>query len=175
VHVDASLDQIRSFNAAATAAASGEGAASSSGGGYDAGILEELPSRFERPNDRNRWERPLFVLRPDDEAESVAAALADLLAAVDGRELKPNLATVQVPHRHLLCCRFARVGRGLRRARRASLKPTTHAQGSRPWLAPRPRGRRPRPAPLDPGQLPQSGNEALLRNTFSFSAKAAPP
>ena len=23
--------------------------------------------RYERPNDRNRWERPLFVVRPEDD------------------------------------------------------------------------------------------------------------
>ena len=86
LHVDASVEQIQKFYA-------------STGGssGYDATAIEELPARYERPNDRNRWERPLFVLRPEDDEETLAPLFADVLAAVDGRELKPNLATVQQP------------------------------------------------------------------------------
>jgi hypothetical protein len=36
--------------------------ASSGGRRYSDQILEELPMRFEMPNDRNKWERPLFVV-----------------------------------------------------------------------------------------------------------------
>ena len=49
--------------------------------------------RYERPNDRNRWERPLFVIRPEDEA----LPLEDIHAAINGQQLNPNLATVQQP------------------------------------------------------------------------------
>ena len=90
MHLDATPDQIRTFHSAAV---TGEGGHSR----YDATALEELPARYERPNDRNRWERPLFVIRPDDDSEAVAQIFGDVIAAVDGHELKPNLATVQQP------------------------------------------------------------------------------
>jgi protein KTI12 len=60
---------------------------------YNPAILTDLPNRFERPNDRNRWERPLFVVRPEDER----IPLEDLMAAIDGQNLAPNLATVTQP------------------------------------------------------------------------------
>ncbi|KAJ1482999.1 chromatin associated protein KTI12 [Baffinella frigidus] len=60
IHCDATVEQLCTFNQEA-----GRGGGEA-GGRYEDWILEELPRRFERPNDRNRWERPLFVVRPED-------------------------------------------------------------------------------------------------------------
>ena len=96
VHCEATLEQIAQMNrAGGTCSAAGarstdgaEGAESAAGGAgagagpegeaaaagegrYEAWILKELPQRYERPNDRNRWERPLFVVpRPDPRARA---------------------------------------------------------------------------------------------------------
>lgn len=43
IHCDASQEQIEEFNRTS--------------GAYDERHIRELPTRFERPNDRNRWER----------------------------------------------------------------------------------------------------------------------
>lgn len=79
IHCDATVEQIAGFNAGT--------------GAYGESILAELPQRFERPNDRNRWERPLFVVRPEDEA----LPLDDVVSMIEGKSLNPNLATVSQP------------------------------------------------------------------------------
>jgi tRNA uridine 5-carbamoylmethylation protein Kti12 len=48
--------------------------------------IVELPMRFERPNDRNRWERPLFEVAVDDESLPVQ----DIAHVLAGFELKAN-------------------------------------------------------------------------------------
>jgi hypothetical protein len=118
VHVDATPEQIRTFHS------------SVGDSGYDAAALEELPSRYERPNDRNRWERPLFVLQPEDDDAAAAPLLADVLAAVDGLELKPNMATVQQPVAGPTRCRPRR------HARRAC--PVRRGGPAAPWRANKP-------------------------------------
>ena len=36
-------------------------------GGYDAAVFDDLVFRFERPDGKNRWDAPLFVLKPTPE------------------------------------------------------------------------------------------------------------
>eukprot|EP00960_Hanusia_phi_P075653 768452-Hanusia_phi.AAC.8 len=79
IHCDATTDEIVRFNAGTRA--------------YNESILAELPQRFERPNDRNRWERPLFVVRPEDDR----LPLEDIVTMIEGKSLNPNLATVSQP------------------------------------------------------------------------------
>ncbi|KAL6070180.1 kti12, chromatin associated [Balamuthia mandrillaris] len=53
-------------------------------------LFEDLANRFEEPNDRNRWDNPLFVLTPEEPTclEEVRAALFDRVSKA------PNLATI---------------------------------------------------------------------------------
>ncbi|KAG2489062.1 hypothetical protein HYH03_012498 [Edaphochlamys debaryana] len=104
VHVDTEVDTCRTWNAAR---AEGER--------YRPEIFEDLASRFERPDGRNRWDAPLFTLHPatglgcssggeggEPEAEvlgAVVRAVAEDAGGAGGaqarntRELLPNLAT----------------------------------------------------------------------------------
>ena len=43
-------------------------------GGYDAAIFDDLVFRFERPDGKNRWDAPLFVLKPSERLESRTGA-----------------------------------------------------------------------------------------------------
>jgi hypothetical protein len=43
-------------------------------GGYDAAIFDDLVFRFERPDGKNRWDAPLFVLKPSERLESSLGA-----------------------------------------------------------------------------------------------------
>lgn len=73
---------------------------------YDDNIFEDLARRFEKPDKRNRWDSPLFVLRPfDDGIGKSSAAIVDaagyLIQRVDSktrdvRILQPTLATQNV-------------------------------------------------------------------------------
>jgi len=42
----------------------GEGASPREWGGYEDVIFDDLVVRFERPDSKNRWDSPLFTLRP---------------------------------------------------------------------------------------------------------------
>jgi hypothetical protein len=73
VHVDTPTDTCRQWNQARPASSS-----------YSEEIFEDLACRFERPDTRNRWDAPLFTLRPllggsqlQEQLEAVAAAVAD--------------------------------------------------------------------------------------------------
>lgn len=73
VHVDSPTDTCRQWNQQREADSS-----------YSEPIFEDLACRFERPDSRNRWDSPLFTLRPllgsgpmQDQLEAVAAAVAD--------------------------------------------------------------------------------------------------
>ncbi|KAJ3165771.1 kti12, chromatin associated [Geranomyces variabilis] len=60
---------------------------------YAAGVQEELTSRFEEPDSRNRWDAPLYTLLRED-----PTPLADIIAAiVDRAPRAPNLSTVVKP------------------------------------------------------------------------------
>ena len=52
--------------------------------------MEELASRFEVPNPRNRWDRPLFTLNKDDSTPS-----QEILEALEDKASAParNVAT----------------------------------------------------------------------------------
>jgi protein KTI12 len=53
-------------------------------------LLNDFAARFEAPNDRQRWDRPLFTVHAEGAlpVEDVCAAL------MDGKQLKPNTSTV---------------------------------------------------------------------------------
>jgi tRNA uridine 5-carbamoylmethylation protein Kti12 len=53
---------------------------------YQESQIVELPMRFERPNDRNRWERPLFEVAVEEESLPVE----DIAHVLAGHELKAN-------------------------------------------------------------------------------------
>ncbi|CAG8606052.1 2446_t:CDS:2, partial [Acaulospora colombiana] len=62
--------------------------------GYETSLFDELVSRFEEPDDRNRWDSPLFTVIYDDEA----LPLEGIWDAVIVRKAKPpNLSTVAKP------------------------------------------------------------------------------
>ncbi|EPS66192.1 hypothetical protein M569_08584 [Genlisea aurea] len=73
------------------------------GSSYDDRILEDLIGRFERPDSRNRWDSPLFELRPHlDGIRKSSAAIADAVAYLtkrvdsktrDVKILQPTIAT----------------------------------------------------------------------------------
>lgn len=50
---------------------------------YSEAVFEDLAGRFERPDSRNRWERPLFALRPALGEELLARAVAEVAAGMD--------------------------------------------------------------------------------------------
>lgn len=70
---------------------------------YDDKIFEDLVRRFERPDSRNRWDSPLFELRPSREGtEKSSPAIVDAVTYLtkrvdsktrDVRVLQPTLAT----------------------------------------------------------------------------------
>ncbi|KAI3423881.1 hypothetical protein D9Q98_009715 [Chlorella vulgaris] len=73
VHVDTPPETCRQCNQEREAASS-----------YSETIFEDLACRFERPDSKNRWDSPLFTLRPllgssqmQEQLEAVAAAVAD--------------------------------------------------------------------------------------------------
>jgi len=59
-------------------------------GGYDPTLFEDLSQRFEEPNDKNRWDNPLFVLHAADSTpcETINDALFKTTAK------PPNIATL---------------------------------------------------------------------------------
>ncbi|KAL4432172.1 hypothetical protein ABPG77_005934 [Micractinium sp. CCAP 211/92] len=80
VHVDTPVESCREWNAARPA----EGA-------YSQEIFEDLACRFECPDSRNRWDSPLFMVRPllgqvqlQEQVAAVAAAVADRPPAARG-------------------------------------------------------------------------------------------
>ncbi|KAJ3273031.1 kti12, chromatin associated [Terramyces sp. JEL0728] len=67
---------------------------------YDAGMLENLCSRFEEPDGRNRWDAPLFIVIPKDESlamEGNATSNGIVEAAILKKAPAPNLSTVVKP------------------------------------------------------------------------------
>jgi len=103
VHVESDVDTCRQWNDARD------------GDSYSPVVFEDLSSRFERPDPKNRWDAPLFTIRPalgeihvSEQVEavstavtetsvkdaSVAAAAAGASApAATGRNLNPTMAT----------------------------------------------------------------------------------
>jgi len=58
-------------------------------GKWDEKLLEELSSRFEVPNPRNRWDRPLFSVNKDD-----VLPFQDILDGIDSSAVSmKNIAT----------------------------------------------------------------------------------
>ena len=72
VHCDAPEDDARAWNEARRGsggssddrAAASDPASAAEWGGWDAKIFDDLAFRFERPDGKNRWDAPLFTLRP---------------------------------------------------------------------------------------------------------------
>ena len=54
-----------------------DAAASNEWGGYDDSIFDDLVFRFERPDGKNRWDAPLFVLEPERGAIGAAGTEED--------------------------------------------------------------------------------------------------
>lgn len=102
VHVDTPAETCRGWNA-------GRG-----GDAYAAEVFDDLASRFERPEARNRWDAPLFTVSPAlgeahirEQAAAVAAAATESAAtaaaaavaagaavvATTGRALQPTCST----------------------------------------------------------------------------------
>jgi len=73
---------------------------------YDTNIFEDLVSRFEKPDRRNRWDSPLFELFPSrdelvETAPDIAEAVSYLTKKVDSKTrdvkvLQPTIATQTV-------------------------------------------------------------------------------
>lgn len=76
VHVDSGVEACRAWNA--TRAAAG-------GAAWAEPVFADLASRYERPDSRQRWDAPLFTVRPDreDRAEVDARLQAVLAHALD--------------------------------------------------------------------------------------------
>ena len=76
VHCDTPEDDARAWNEtrrASSTSTGGEGSGDTAGtagtkpeewGGWDAKIFDDLAFRFERPDGKNRWDAPLFTIRP---------------------------------------------------------------------------------------------------------------
>lgn len=111
VHIDTPVETCREWNSART------------GDKYSPELFEDLAGRFERPDARNRWDSPLYTVKPlegdfqsDERAEAIviastggaaeataaAVAVGASAAAPVGKELKPVLATMG----SALSCRF---------------------------------------------------------------------
>ena len=60
---------------ATTGKNAGDAAAPSEWGGYDGAIFDDLVFRFERPDGKNRWDAPLFVLEPELDGETSGGAV----------------------------------------------------------------------------------------------------
>eukprot|EP00124_Ichthyophonus_hoferi_P001687 Ihof_evm6s95 gene=Ihof_evmTU6s95 len=58
---------------------------------YNNDVLEELLMRFEEPDSRNRWDKPLFLVTPDDSLPLVAIETA----LYDKKPAPPTYATIQ--------------------------------------------------------------------------------
>ena len=54
-------------------------------GGYDAAVFDDLVFRFERPDGKNRWDAPLFVLKPTPEELGAADERGKNAAEDDAR------------------------------------------------------------------------------------------
>eukprot|EP00123_Amoebidium_parasiticum_P007416 comp18113_c1_seq1/m.18777 comp18113_c1_seq1/g.18777 ORF comp18113_c1_seq1/g.18777 comp18113_c1_seq1/m.18777 type:complete len:275 (-) comp18113_c1_seq1:164-988(-) len=80
VYCGVGKDRVREFNAQRP-----------QGEQYTPEILEELLMRFEEPDSRQRWDRPLFLVVPEDTMP--VAAIAEALLA--HRPPPPNQATAQ--------------------------------------------------------------------------------
>jgi protein KTI12 len=61
---------------------------------YDPDMFENLITRFEEPDSRNRWDSPLFTLLPEDNIEDFAQNIVDAL--ILRKAPPPNLSTVSV-------------------------------------------------------------------------------
>jgi protein KTI12 len=66
---------------------------------YDASIIENLVSRMEEPDGRNRWDAPLFIIIESDLALSTKTKTIDEItnAIVHKTPPKPNLSTINTP------------------------------------------------------------------------------
>ncbi|RIB18156.1 chromatin associated protein KTI12 [Gigaspora rosea] len=62
--------------------------------GYEATIFDELVSRFEEPDDRNRWDSPLFTVLYDDPVPSYDGIWDAIIVK---KAKPPNLSTVAKP------------------------------------------------------------------------------
>ncbi|CAG8579717.1 35689_t:CDS:2 [Gigaspora margarita] len=62
--------------------------------GYEATIFDELVSRFEEPDDRNRWDSPLFTVLYDDPVPSYDGIWDAIIVK---KAKPPNLSTVVKP------------------------------------------------------------------------------
>ncbi|GBG59230.1 hypothetical protein CBR_g32247 [Chara braunii] len=120
VHCDTPIDTARRWNKERAAAVPEGGGGSGGGGGVGGGggggassyhdeIFDDLVRRFERPDGRNRWDSPLFTIRPDAEDHSemmeLIAQVASLAQGLRGaatavakgpRNLQPTIATQTV-------------------------------------------------------------------------------
>jgi len=59
---------------------------------YDEEMFENLITRFEEPDSRNRWDSPLFTLLPDDNIEDFAQNIVDAL--ILRKAPPPHLSTI---------------------------------------------------------------------------------
>eukprot|EP01087_Luapelamoeba_hula_P023100 TRINITY_DN8444_c0_g1_i2.p1 TRINITY_DN8444_c0_g1~~TRINITY_DN8444_c0_g1_i2.p1 ORF type:complete len:275 (-),score=38.61 TRINITY_DN8444_c0_g1_i2:50-874(-) len=78
VYCDTTLEQAREWNTANEEAH------------YEAELFEDLSRRFETPNERNRWDAPLFTVKPDEPTPYEAIKEALLQRA----QKPPNIATI---------------------------------------------------------------------------------
>lgn len=103
VHIDTPVETCREWNELRN------------GDSFPSDIFEDLATRFERPDARNRWDAPLFSINPlldsdqitknieaivrvvveesQNDAVAAAAAVGASVVGSTGKELTPNLAT----------------------------------------------------------------------------------
>ncbi|CAI2191956.1 16017_t:CDS:2, partial [Funneliformis geosporum] len=62
--------------------------------GYDATVFDELVSRFEEPDDRNRWDSPLYTVLYSDSAVPYDGIWNSV---INKKPIPPNLSTVSKP------------------------------------------------------------------------------
>ena len=60
-------------------------------------MLENLCSRFEEPDGRNRWDAPLYTIIKSDESLESSQIARDILNSLTKKAPNPNLSTVVKP------------------------------------------------------------------------------
>jgi protein KTI12 len=64
---------------------------------YNQDIIDNLCSRFEEPDGRNRWDAPLFTVIKSDESLESNPISAQIIGALTKTPPNPNLSTVAKP------------------------------------------------------------------------------
>ncbi|KAI8467670.1 MAG: chromatin associated protein KTI12 [Monoraphidium minutum] len=102
VHVDTPVDTCREWNGSRPEAER-----------YSSEIFEDLVRRFETPDSRNRWDAPLFTLRPAGDPGQYTDVLAGVVAVATGGTAAPGVASNAGAGERLLTPNLATTNPGL--------------------------------------------------------------